>query len=203
MRPGSIMAGDTLINGLGIMRVMSAEPILAKYGTKWTFDFASDEALIAQLADVSLRDARVQSLHAMGAHAPREADEHDEVCSDADKMAQFLSAVASWPPQAIEWIRPRLVEENGAENIVREMVEDKMGFHGLKEKTAKHKAAVCKLLFADGRAAELSVAVNELPAAAPKSMMTKVYDTLLMMYMMYKMKRGVTISYSLYVAKKA
>jgi len=83
-----------------------------------------------------------------------------------------------------------------------------MGANGLKDKTAEHKAAVCELLFADGCAAKLSAAVNELPEPAPKSMLTKVNDTvhhMKYMYMMYKLNRRGTpaSSYSMYVAQKA
>jgi len=198
MQPESTITGDTFVNCLGMYRGMS-QPILSKYGVKWTFEFPSNEALIAELADASLKDASVQNLN-LGAICT--ADEVDEVRSDADRIAHRLSAARSWPPQAIEWIRVKLAKENGAEDVIREIVEDRMGFNGLKDKTAEHKAAVCELLFADGCAAKFSAAMNDLPAAPPKSILTKVYDTMRMMYMMYKMTRG-TSGYSLYVARKA
>jgi methyltransferase (TIGR00027 family) len=205
MQPGSTITGDTFINILGVMRSMSNRT-LSKYGTKWTFEFSSDEALIAELADASFRDARVQNLMGgtvVNSRTSAEAEKRDDVHSDADKMARLLAGAASWPPISIEWCRARLTKENGAEELIREMVGDKIGFHGLKDKTAEHKAAVCDLLFADGCAAKLTTALNDVPVIH-RSMMTKVYDTMLMMYMMYKAKkqRGAS-GYSLYVARKA
>merc|ERR1712070_68317 len=160
--------------------------------------FASEHALIAQLADASLRQA---SVHDLSAPALWHLDKVDAVRSDADKMAQVLSGVAAWPACVVESIRASLAKENGAEGIIHEFVQDHMGFHGLKDKSAQHKEAVFLLLLADGCADKLRADVTELPAAAPKSRLSKIYDTMCFAHMIYKMKRG-GAGYSLYVARK-
>jgi len=177
----------------------------AKYGTKWTFEFPSDEALIAQLAEASLQDANalnIQTWMPKTTSAAGNEESEDKVRKDANKVASALAAVASWPPISIEWVRRKAASENGAKDVIREMVEDKGDFQGLKGESAEHKAAICELLFAEGCGSKLEAALKELPESQ-QSMWWRIRETARFMYMMYRAANGNKSSYTVYVATKA
>jgi len=199
MNSGSMIAGDTFVDCL---RFMPPNPVLEKYGTKWTFDVASKEELVRMLSDVSLKDAEVHSATDWGQQPPQNGI--GKAQADAQKLAKVLDTLPSWPAAAIDWVRGQVAQKNGAEKVVREIVEDRMGFHGLKESSAEHKCRVCELLLQDGCAAKLESMVHELPAGQERSTFRKVYDFVAMMYAMMQAKKrgGGGSGYVLYAASK-
>lgn len=197
MSSSSMIAGDTFVN---FLRFMPTNPVLEKYGTKWTFEMASKEELVRMLSDVSLKDAEVHSVNDSLQQPPQ--NDVDKAQADAQKLAKVLEAVPSWPPQAIDWVRGQMAQKDGAEQIVHEIVQDRMDFHGLKESSSEHKSGVCELLLQDGWAAKLESMVQELPAGPERSMFRKVYDTVAMMYAMMQAKKHGSAAYVVYAAVK-
>jgi len=197
MSSGSTIAGDTFVKCL---RFMPTDPVLKKYGTKWTFDMASREELMQMLSDVSLKDAEVQAVSQITLQPVQ--NDVDKAQADAQTLASVFKTLPSWPPQAIDWVRGQMAQKDGAEKVVRETVEDRMNFHGLKDSSAEHKSRVCELLLQDGWAAKLESMVNELPAGPERSMFRKVYDTVAMMYAMMQAKKHGGDGYVVYAASK-
>jgi len=197
MSSGSMIAGDTFVN---FLRFMSTNPVLDKYGTKWTFEMASKEELVRMLSDVSLKNAEVHSVYKPTQQPPQNGV--DQAQADAHKLAKVLETVAIWPPQSIDWVRGQMARKGGAEKVVCELVQDRMGFHGLKESSAEHKSRVCELLLQDGWAAKLESMVHELPAAPERSMFRKAYDTVAMVYAMMQFKKHGSDGYVVYAASK-
>jgi hypothetical protein len=102
-----------------------------------------------------------------------------------------------------DWVRG-LVQNGDAEKVVRELVADRMGFQGLKESSADHKARVCELVLQDGWVAKLEAMVCELPVAPERSMFRKAYDTISFMYLMMRTKAQTHAdAYVVYIASKA
>jgi len=198
MSSGSKIAGDTFVN---FLRFVPSNPVLEKYGTKWTFEMASKEELVRMLADVSLKDAEVLSV-SQCAQMPQN-DDVDQAQADAQKIAKTLNTLASWPPQAIDWVRGEIAQKDGAEKVVREIVQDRMGFQGLKDSSAAHKSRVCELLLQDGWAPKLESMLHELPGGPERSMFRKIYDTVAMMYMRVQVTKHATNGYVVYAASKA
>jgi methyltransferase (TIGR00027 family) len=197
MSQGSMIAGDTFVNFLSFM---PSSPILEKYGTKWTFDFASKEELSQMLSDVSLKD--VEAVPVVNCALKSRQHEHvDQAHADAQRIGTALAALPSWPPQAIEWVRG-LVQKGETEQVVREIVADRMGFQGLKDSSPEHKARVCELVLQDGWVGKLEAKVKELPAAPAVSVFRKVYDTVSFMYQMFQARRAKD-AYLVYTASKA
>merc|ERR1712039_372499 len=86
MNPGSKIAGDTFVNFLCFM---PSNPVLEKYGTKWTFEVGSKEELVRILSDVSLKDA--ETVAVMRYTPPSQRDESaDQAQEDARKIGQAL-----------------------------------------------------------------------------------------------------------------
>jgi hypothetical protein len=81
------------------------------------------------------------------------------------------------------------VHKGDAEEVVRELVADRMGFQGLRDSSTEHKAKVCELVLQDGWVAKLEALVHSLPEAPRRSMFQKAYDTISFMYQMYSLKK--------------
>jgi len=202
MSSGSKIAGDSFVNVLSLWPI---QHVLEKYGTKFTFEVGSKEELVQMLLNASLRDAEVLSVDGSVQQLPNDGN-GDQAQADARRIAGVLVSVPSWPPHALDWVRGQVAEKGGAEQVVRIVVEDKMGFHGLKDSSVEHKARVCELLFRDGWQSKLEDIVRELPASSQRSKFRKAYDAIAMMYavMRWKMvKRRPTDAYVVYVASKA
>merc|ERR1739845_42926 len=144
-------AGDTFVNWLSLM---ASNPVLEKYGTKWTFDVSSKDQLVKMLTDVSLKDVEAVPVMSNPAAKSRQDDNVDQAQADAQRICQALGSLPGWPPQAVEWARG-LIQKGDAEQIVREIVADRMGFQGLKESSPEHKARICELVLQDGWARKL------------------------------------------------
>merc|ERR1712007_300451 len=202
MSSGSKIAGDSFVNVLSLWPI---QHVLEKYGTKFTFEVGSKEELVQMLLNASLRDAEVLSVDGSLQQLPNDGN-GDQALADARRIAGVLVSVPSWPPHALDWVRGQVAEKGGTEQVVRIVVEDKMGFHGLKDSSVEHKARVCELLFRDGWQSKLEDIVRELPASSQRSKFRKAYDAIAMMYavMRWKMvKRRPTDAYVVYVASKA
>lgn len=197
MSQGSKIAGDTFVNCLALMQ---SNPVLEKYGTKWTFDVGSKEELVKMLADVSLKDVDAVSVMSH-ARKSRQDGNVDQAQADAQKIGQTLASLPGWPPLPREWVRG-MVQKGAAEQVVRELVEDRRGFQGLKESSPEHKARVCELVLQDGWVEKLEAMVVELPAAPERSIFRRAYDTVSFLYKMMR-HRSSEGGYMLYIASKA
>lgn len=202
MKQGSTITGDAFVNVLQFMDGGN-NPVLAKYGTNWTFDFASKEALLEQLSKASFQEASVRNIFD---RASDDDSSVDKVRKDANRIAQTLKGVAGWPAQSKDWVRAKLAKENGAQEVIREIVDDKMGFQGLKEESPEHKGAICELLFAEGCDTDLEAAFHGLPAL-DESWLSKIYGLYQGIKFLYQLKKykaaGGSSGYMLYVAAKA
>merc|ERR1740121_1351408 len=179
MSQGSKIAGDTFVNFLCFM---PSNPVLEKYGTKWTFEVGSKEELVQMLSDVSLKDAEAVAVMRYTQQSQRD-ESADQAQEDARRIGQALAGVPAWPAPAMDWVRG-LVQTGKAEQVVRDLVDDKAGFQGLKESSADHKARVCELVLRDGWVAKLEALVHELPVVPERSIFHKAYDTISFMYQM-------------------
>lgn len=200
MSKGSRIAGDTFVNFLSMV---PSNPVLEKYGTKWTFEFGSKEELAQMLSDVSLQEIEAVSA-TENTETPRQ-DGNDRAQSDAERIGKTLCSLPQWPAPAVDWARG-LIQKGDAEKIVREVVEDRMGFQGLKDASSEHKARVCELVLRDGWVGKLeAMELPQLPASPKRSIFGRAYDTVLFMYQMLWMvkARKNADAYIVYTASKA
>ena len=122
MAPGSRIAGDTLINSLSL----ADQTFVRELGTKWTFEFASEEALCAELVRVGFRDCTVVTVDPFVQSSEGEADPKDPEAI-ARRLQTIILSIAAWPRAAAESLLPELCKGN-VEPLVQLVVQDKMNF---------------------------------------------------------------------------
>ena len=83
MAPGSTLSGDCMVNFIDSPFMTHVVPVLAKYGTKWTFDVPTAEAFAELLAGVALPGARIKSL--MNAQPEEGAEKQTDTARDTAK----------------------------------------------------------------------------------------------------------------------
>jgi methyltransferase (TIGR00027 family) len=155
MSAGSVLSGDFMVNILDAMGI-EVQQCLAKYGTKWTFEFTSRSDLDKSLTEWGFPEASLQSASEVQMQAQCQPEaKSDEVVDEekarafADKVNALPPALGHWPEQAQTWVATEL--SNGAdEQFVAIVVADKTGGLGLKDESRALKARVVELVLGNG-----------------------------------------------------
>lgn len=148
MSKGSTLTGDTFVGSLGL----TDQSFVQSLGTKWTFEFATHDAVKAQLASVGLDGATVEAVdwQSGSQSGSQQVKPDDEAYPEdkAKKMQQVLLSMGMWPVGAKIMTVRNLIKkgEEGAKQLATQVVADKMNFHGLAEVDAATKTKIVELI---------------------------------------------------------
>lgn len=126
---GSVVTGDTFVNLLSAID----QTFVKSLGTKWTFEFPSDDAITTALAAAGLTDAVVKAV-SFQPQSPGEP-EADFETSSARKMQGVFLSVSSWPSAILSTVIHNISTGGAAalQELCKQGVDDEMNFHNLRD----------------------------------------------------------------------
>lgn len=142
MSTGSTLTGDTFVNILSVVD----QSFVQSLGTQWTFDFPTRDAIRTLLTTIGMSSCTIEGVD----EVPQASGEVGYVAEKARRMQQVALSLATWPAGAKALMVPKLLSsgEEGVRQLMAQLVNDKMNFHGLANVDVATKSTIVDLAIA-------------------------------------------------------